>query len=462
VFPIKRVALLGAPLAAALLVACAAPAAADAATVLGRDAFTRQVTGGWGQADTGGSWSMVQGPASAMTVDGSQGKLLTPSGYSNLRMAQLPGVQGRDVDVTAKLSFSDIKGTGAYGYSALQLRRQADGSHFRIGLWAFSSGKLLMHSQTSAGADIAPDADTGIAFTAGAYMMRVQLQGASPTTVRTKAWKAGTAEPSAWLSESKTTIGPQLSGGVGVRTSALSTPAAVAFGFDDLVVSDMPVRTSDMSRWRLVDSDDFSGSTLNTAMWSAYNSPGHGGNGLRRPAQIKVANGELVITAEMINGVLNSGGMSHRSAYTYGRYEFRARTEADPSGATSGVVLTWPAAGGWPATGELDMYETGTEPNRAPFHSFVHYGATNEQYFFTHALDGTEWHDMAMEWEPTALRFYRDDELVWTVTDPAAIPTVAHRMVVQLDAFQPTMGAPVKMYVDDVRVYQPATVPVTP
>ncbi|WNG51876.1 hypothetical protein F0U60_53040 [Archangium minus] len=38
--------------------------------------------------------------------------------------------------------------------------------------------------------------------------------------------------------------------------------------------------------------------------------------------------------------------------------------------------------------------------------------------------------------------------------DVNAIPDVAHHLSIQLDAFRTTLGAPVKMYVDWVKLYQ--------
>ncbi|QRK10940.1 glycoside hydrolase family 16 protein [Archangium violaceum] len=206
--------------------------------------------------------------------------------------------------------------------------------------------------------------------------------------------------------------------------------------------------------WRLVFQDDFLGSAVDTTQWSMYYSPGHGGNGLRRPSAFSVANGLLTVTAQMVDGTLVSGGMSHKSNYKYGRFEFRVRTEPDPSGTTSGVVLTWPQSGNWPSDGENDIYETGTGTSRASFSTFIHYGADNRQYHYRHAVDATQWHTVAMEWEPEALRIFRDGALVWTLTDVNAIPDVAHHLCIQLDAFRTTMGAPVKMYVDWVKIYQ--------
>jgi beta-glucanase (GH16 family) len=285
-------------------------------------------------------------------------------------------------------------------------------------------------------------------------MMRVQLQGANPTTLRVKAWKPGTTEPTTWRTDSTITRGPQVAGTLGLRTSVASTTAPVTFKLDDLSVMDMTPPPPPASTWKLMFNDDFNGTALNTASWSAFNGPGNQGNGLRRPAQITVANGMLTSTSRMINGVLNSGGVAHRVNYKYGRFAFRVRTDPDPSGATAGTVLTWPSYGGWPAAGENDIYETGVDVDRYPFYSFVHYGSTNQQYWKQHFVDGTQWHDMAMEWGPDELRIYRDGELVWTVTDANAIPDGYHRFGIQLDALKPTMTGVVNMQVDYVRIYQ--------
>ena len=209
------------------------------------------------------------------------------------------------------------------------------------------------------------------------------------------------------------------------------------------------------STWTLVFQDDFSGSSVDTANWSMYNSIGNGGYGLRRPSAFSVSNGLLVITAQMINGNLVSGGMAYKKNYTYGKYVFRVRTEPDTSEATSGVILTWPQSENWPIDGENDMYETGTNATRDPFYTYIHYGTTaSTQYQFVHNADATQWHTIAMEWEADAIRMYRDSNLVWTLTDVNAIPHVPHHLCIQLDAFKNSMTGTVKMYVDWVKIYQ--------
>ncbi len=447
----KRLALLAAPIAAALL--SAAPAPAHAATTLSADSFSRQISGGWGAPSTGGSWSILQGPATAFSVDGSRGVVSTPAGYGNIREVHMPGSVARDVDVTAKLTLDAVTGTGARSHNAIIARRQTDGRYLRVGLVADSGGNLTVNTQTHLYEEIAPNVSPGFRFAAGTYNLRVQVQGAAPTWVRTKVWKEGSAEPTGWLQQTRTEKGPRDPGTVGLRTLAVSTPAALTTKVDDLTVLDASPPKSDPTQWRQVFNEDFDGTTLDTTKWSAFYGAGHGGNGVRRPSQVKVENGNLVLTSQMINGVLTSGGIAGRTGYTYGRFEFRVRTDRDPSNATSGIVLTWPQAGGWPATGENDIYETGYDGSRTSFYSFIHYGATNQQHWFRHSIDASQWQVMAMEWEANALRIFRNGELVYTVTDPETIPDVAHRLGVQLDAGKPTMTGVVRQYVDYLRVY---------
>jgi hypothetical protein len=209
------------------------------------------------------------------------------------------------------------------------------------------------------------------------------------------------------------------------------------------------------SGWKLVMSDSFDSSTLDTTKWQVYgpNWSGNSGNGLRDGRAVSIQNGTLTLTAQMLNGTLVSGAVRTRLDQRYGRFEFRARTDTDPSGTMSGVVLTWPQSGNFPTDGENDIYETLNKTTRNTFYSFIHYSSQNRQYYFEHYADATQWHHMAMEWEPTALRIYRDGALVWTLTDTYAIPDVAHHLCVQLDAFKQWLPGTVRMQVDDVRIY---------
>ena len=206
--------------------------------------------------------------------------------------------------------------------------------------------------------------------------------------------------------------------------------------------------------WRLAYADDFDTASLTSEAWRIYDSAGNAGFGLRRPRAIETANGHLVITAAMVDDDLVSGGMAHRADQVYGRWEFRVRTDPDPSGATSGVVLTWPRSENWPIDGENDMYETGRDPDRTPFMTYIHYGADNLQETISHEADGTAWHTMAMEWTEDRIALYRDGRQVGEINDPDVIPDVAHHLTIQLDAWADRMGDPVQMEVDWVRVHR--------
>lgn len=292
---------------------------------------------------------------------------------------------------------------------------------------------------------------------AGQHSFTVQAGNGSGTTSITTAWTItspaalttgsadGTSTPSSSTSSSATSSTSSTSTGSASTTSTSSTGNST---------SGAPPTASGAT---LVFEDNFDGTVLNTNAWTPYNSAGNGGNGLRRPSAFSLdGNGNLVVTAQMVNGQLVSGGMSNKINFTYGRVEFRVRTEPDPTATMSGVVLTWPQSENWPTDGENDMYETLTAANtRSPFYSFVHYGPSNQQYWFRHEADASQWHTITMDWGPQAIKIYRDGALVWTVTDVLAIPDVAHHVCIQLDATATrTLTTPVHMYVDYVRIYK--------
>ena len=68
-------------------------------------------------------------------------------------------------------------------------------------------------------------------------------------------------------------------------------------------------------------------------------------------------------------------------------------------------------------------------------HEERRYGTTaSTQRSYRHLTDANQWHTMAMDWSKYAIKIYRDGALVWTITDPAAIPDVPHHLAIQLDA----------------------------
>ena len=82
---------------------------------------------------------------------------------------------------------------------------------------------------------------TGVSYAVGDTLnLRVQVLNTSPTTVRAKVWKVGTAEPAAWQrSVTDSTAGLQTSGSVGLSpyVSSSSTQVPVTVKLDELVVT---------------------------------------------------------------------------------------------------------------------------------------------------------------------------------------------------------------------------------
>lgn len=211
--------------------------------------------------------------------------------------------------------------------------------------------------------------------------------------------------------------------------------------------------------WVLDFEDNFD--TFNTKDWLRYDGGGHNNNGRRDPNSFSVKDGLLVVTAsdKDYKGtvMVHSGGMAHSRSYLPpARFEFKVRTEDDPSRCTSGVILTWPTDEMFPEHGENDIYETGTGYPRTSWTTFIHYSKNNQQKQFQHKADAREWHTMAMDWFDDLMIIYRDGEEVWRLTDTNVIPHWKHHLCIQLDAFKKSLeGNPdTHMYVDWVRIYK--------
>ena len=250
--------------------------------------------------------------------------------------------------------------------------------------------------------------------------------------------------------------------------------------------------SSHRARWKLVWSDEFNGSdgsAVDPSKWVRET----GGNGwgnheleyyTERPANAFQQGGNLVIKAsrEKYSGAdgvsrdYTSARLKTEGKFSekYGRFEARIKI---PEG--QGI---WPAFWmlgadigkvGWPRCGEIDIMENiGKEPTVV--HGTIHgpgYSADNGigSPFSQpdHARFADDFHIYAVEWQPTAIRFYVDDHLYATRT-PAEIPKGAkwvynHPFFLLLNVAvgggwpgtpDSTTPFPQTMLVDYVRVYQ--------
>jgi hypothetical protein len=216
-----------------------APSVADTSTskeavsLLASDLFSRTLTSGWGSADVGGPWTIDTGSAGDFTIDGQQGAIATPSG-SQGRIIYLSQASALDVDLQTKIRFAGVPSSGSY--FAYALLRKDGIKHYRVGLYVKPQGALSIRGQTNTGSHLFTDVATGMTLNPGdSFVLRVQITGASPTTIKAKAWKLGTTEPSAWdVTASNNTSELQVAGTIGVRTVNTSK-AATNFWFDDFL-----------------------------------------------------------------------------------------------------------------------------------------------------------------------------------------------------------------------------------
>lgn len=200
--------------------------------------------------------------------------------------------------------------------------------------------------------------------------------------------------------------------------------------------------------YSLVWNDEFEGNSLDTTKWSYQ--IGDGGNyGLTnwgngeseyytdREENINVTGGLLTINALKEKSLYE--GYSYTSARirtitddnevlfatTYGRVEARAKVVGG-----SGI---WPAFwmlpvdsttyGGWASSGELDIMELrGRLPGNVT--ASLHYGRkwpenvySNKDYTFKDGNTIHDFHTYAVEWDPTEIRWYVDDECYFKMND---------------------------------------------
>ncbi len=192
--------------------------------------------------------------------------------------------------------------------------------------------------------------------------------------------------------------------------------------------------------------DDFA---AGTEQWSIYDGPGHAGEGTRSPSAVTVQDGILTITGDSGG---TTAGMAWNPGQKYGRWEGRVRAPAsDPS--YNALLLLWPDAEDFPVGGEIDFMEM-LDHTRQTTDIFIHYGADNSQVNGQVQVDGTEWHNWAVEWTPEAITAFVDGEEWYRTTDTSIFPPRPMHLCIQLDWF-PEGDTPQEsyMHVDWVRQY---------
>ncbi|MEI7057878.1 hypothetical protein WBG06_18785 [Nocardioides sp. CCNWLW239] len=203
---------------------------------LAEDAFERAESSGWGTADAGGTWTRSTGTAANFSVaDGRGQHSVVPGGTTDSRLAE---VSATDVDATVSVAVDRLPDAG-YVWSILGAR-VSGADHYASRLRFNPDGTVGVHLVRSGTPVVGANVVQGLSVAAGdRLMVRLQVTGIAPATVRTKVWPAGSAEPSGWTYElTDSTAANQVPGGVMLRGFGSSTigTTPVRVSYDDLKV----------------------------------------------------------------------------------------------------------------------------------------------------------------------------------------------------------------------------------
>lgn len=192
------------------------------------DTFARTVSGGWGDADTGQTWSIDSGASPDFSVSNGAGRIELDTVDVNRTMVSDAGLSG-DLDITSAVSVSDlVQGELAAAAFARIILRFADHTIVAIVGFRVRTGTSAFDGPVSAAIGVAPDQFTAtelvpeLAYFPDA-IIRVRVQVVGPQ-VRMRLWADGEDEPGTWHAQVHT--GTDNSGSCIIGARARTTPDA--------------------------------------------------------------------------------------------------------------------------------------------------------------------------------------------------------------------------------------------
>jgi VCBS repeat-containing protein len=218
---------------------------------------------------------------------------------------------------------------------------------------------------------------------------------------------------------------------------------------------------------QLVFDEEFSGTTLDSSVWTRtdpwWQLHGHDDLQYFDPAMSTVSGGNCDLRAERrtANGYDYQAGIIsslNHTKFSYGYFEVRAKLPAGPG--------IWPAFWMVGAHTEIDGFEV---PGDVPGRVYCTYHSGDSQVFQAHK-DGSTWttafHTYAIDWQPTYIKWYIDDQLVGTYAHatPNDPQTICFNTIVGgIWSGPPTSATqfPNDFLIDYVRVYDTKPLPNT-
>jgi PKD repeat protein len=209
----------------------APPPPADAP--IAADAFAREVTGGFGAADVGGTWVVSGDPANVAVTGGSGRVAAGPATTAGARL----GVSAQEVSLQADVVL-EAAPTGGGSFVTLGTRNVGS-TRYTAELWYTADGTVRLGLATvvdGVETELAamPLADT---YAPGSRLtVRFQVTGTSTAALAARAWPTGTTEPATWqVTAGDATAALARPGGVVVELyQSRSATAAQVLRVDDL------------------------------------------------------------------------------------------------------------------------------------------------------------------------------------------------------------------------------------
>lgn len=165
-------------------------------TLVVADDFNRTGTT-WGTADLGGQWTHTA--ASNFRTDGQRGMVTLPQARSS-GAAYLNSVSLQDLNAIVQITPTTMP-TGSGPQTTLVVRRIDSGTDYRVTYQLFSDGMVRINITKRVGGVATSMGDvlvSAFTFQAGDTInLRLEVTGSGTTTIRAKAWKTGTTEPTA-------------------------------------------------------------------------------------------------------------------------------------------------------------------------------------------------------------------------------------------------------------------------
>ena len=201
------------------------------------DSFERSVNGGWGKANTGGSWK-TSWNAAAFSVDGTSGRIAMAGPRSSAAIVS-EEIKSTSTDAVVDFSLDSVpSGNGAFiSYAARTTKAGQYQATVRIGSAGnpvVTVSRVVKGRETALGTYVLPQA-----YTAGQPLhLRMVVDGAESTSIQAKFW-AGDTEPAEWgietVDNDKTLNG---AGTVGLTTymSSSAGPETVTLSVDKVTV----------------------------------------------------------------------------------------------------------------------------------------------------------------------------------------------------------------------------------